>query len=370
MKICFVLPKFTRQPIGGYKIVFEYANRLQNRGHNLAILFLNDNALRQFHMPDFVRSIAANYITSVEPKWFPLDNRIKKISSLEKKFMSQIEDSDAVFATGIQTVSFVQEHFSTAQKLYLIQGYENWGVTEDYLHGTYRCGFINIAVSNWLKEVVDKYAGRETFLLKNPIDTKIYQNKVSQNDRKPHTIGLLYHTEKIKGVEYAIQAIRKLKKRYPDLTVQMFGMFPKPNNLPDWINYKRGIAQEETVDIYNQVQVFLCASIEEGYGMTGLEAMACGACLVSTSYKGVLEYAKNEYNALLSPVKDVDLLVENVSKIFDQPTLRDELTRNGVESVKKYSWDKTIDKLESILSHEVNVSAERRSCKYDNREIY
>ena len=25
--ICFVLPKFTRQPIGGYKIVFEYANR-------------------------------------------------------------------------------------------------------------------------------------------------------------------------------------------------------------------------------------------------------------------------------------------------------------------------------------------------------
>lgn len=350
MKICFVLPKFTRQPIGGYKIVFEYANRLQQRGHDIAILFLNEDALKQFHVPGFVRTMAANYITSVEPKWFPLSEKIRKISSLEKNFMASIENSDAVFATGIQTVEFVRSHFESAKKLYLIQGYENWGVTEEYLHSTYRCGFVNIAVSNWLKEIVDRYADTETILLKNPIDTEIYQCSAAQNERKEHTIGLLYHTEKIKGVEYALDAIKKLKARYPDLTVKMFGMFPQSENLPEWIDYKRGATQNETVEIYNQVQVFLCASVEEGYGLTGLEAMACGACLVSTAYKGVLEYARNGYNALLSPVKDVDALVANVSKAFEHPKIREELVKNGVESVKEYSWEGLIDTLETVIS--------------------
>ncbi len=349
MKICFVLPKFTRQPIGGYKIVFEYANRLQSRGHDISILFLNEDALKQYHVPEFIRKTAVNYITSVEPKWFQLHENIKKVSSLEKNFMSSLENSEAVFATGVQTVEFVKNHFSFAKKLYLIQGYENWNVTEEYLHSTYQCGFLNIVVSNWLKDIVDQYSSQDTILLKNPIDTSIYHCLVPQIDRKDYTIGLLYHTEKIKGVEYALKAIEKLKDIYPNLSVKMFGMFPKPNNIPDWIDYKRGATQKETVEIYNQVQVFLCASVEEGYGLTGLEAMACGACLVSTAYKGVLEYAENGYNALLSKVKDVDELVANVSIAFENTKLREELVNNGMESVKEYSWGRAIDKLESLI---------------------
>lgn len=350
MKICFVLPKFTRQPIGGYKIVFEYANRLQYKGYVVKILFLNEDALHQFHMPNFMRALAANYLTSVEPKWFPLHEEIKKISSLENNFLKQVEDSDVVFATGIQTVELVQKHFNNSKKMYLIQGYENWGVSEEYLWTTYQCGFTNIVVSNWLKKIVEEHTNKEAILLKNPIDTSIYQCKVPQNKRKAHTIGLLYHTEEIKGVKYAMQAIHKLKEIYPDLTIEMFGMFPQPENLPDWIHYKRGATQKETVQIYNQVQVFLCASVEEGYGLTGLEAMACGACLISTAYKGVLEYAENEYNALLSPIKDVDALVKNISRVFENSLEREKLVENGINSVKKYSWDKAIQKLESIFT--------------------
>ena len=218
------------------------------------------------------------------------------------------------------------------------------------MHNTYKYGFTNITVSRWLKEIVDVYSEKSSYLLKNPIDTTIYQRKVNQKDRTPYTIGLLYHTEKIKGVRYALAAIYKLKEKYSNLSVEMFGMFPEPKNLPEWIHYKRGATQKETVNIYNKVQVFLCASIEEGYGLTGLEAMACGACLVSTSYKGVLEYAENGYNALLSPVKDIDMLIKHVSELFENQRERIRLSNNGVESVKIYSWDETMNKLNYIIN--------------------
>ena len=349
MKICFVLPKFTRQPIGGYKMVFEYANRFAIQGHKVNILFINDDALKQFKLPKFIRNILATYITSVEPKWFPLNESISKISSTQANFIEKVEDSDVVFATGIQTAEIVKENFNNARKFYLIQGYENWGVSEEYLWNTYRYGFKNIVVSSWLKKIVDEKSGVESILLKNPIDVELYKKKVNQNDRRAHTIGLLYHTEPIKGVRYALEAIYKLKEKYSDLEVEMFGMFPKPDDLPEWIHYKRGASQQETIDIYNKVQVFLCASIEEGYGLTGLEAMACGACLVSTSYKGVLEYAENGYNALLSPVKDVDALVDNISKLFDDENERLILSENGLNSVKSFSWDSALDFMNRAL---------------------
>lgn len=352
MKICFVLPEFSRTAIGGYKMVYEYANRLQDMGYKVAIVSLNTDKLKQFHFPEFIRRIAVNIINKQQPEWFTLNDGIMNISGEERNYLEKVNDSDFVFATGIQTVEAVKNNFENSKKLYFIQGYENWKVTEEYLHKTYNYGFRNIVVSNWLKEVVDKYSSVPAVLLKNPIDTNIYKMVNSQISRPNHTIGLLYHTNEVKGVKYAMEAIYKLKEKYSDLTVEMFGVYAKPDDLPDWINYKKSASQQETVEIYNNVQVFLCATIEEGYGLTGLEAMACGACLVSTSYKGVLEYATNGYNAMLSPVKDVDSLVNNVSFLFENDEKRIELTRNGVESVKDYSWNNAMKKLCELMDND------------------
>lgn len=349
MKVCFVLPGFSRTPIGGYKMVYEYANRLQQMGYEVSILSLNSNKMKQFHFPEFIRKIIVNYVNKKQPEWFSLNSNIKKISGEEKNFLIKIGECDAVFATGIQTVEVVKNNFNDAKKLYLIQGYENWGITEEYLKSTYNYGFCNIVVSAWLKDIVDRYSGTPSILLRNPIDINIYASTIEQKHRKKHSIGLLYHTDEIKGVQYAIEAIYKLKERYTDLTVEMFGMFSRPQEFPDWIHYKKSATQIETVGIYNNVQVFLCASVEEGYGLTGLEAMACGACLVSTSYKGVLEYAMDGYNALLSPVKDVDSLVNNVCKVFEDENQRIRLSQNGIESVKKYSWDDAMRTMDKII---------------------
>ena len=42
MKITFCLPSFAEHPIGGFKMVFEYANRLSKNGHKVNIVFLTE----------------------------------------------------------------------------------------------------------------------------------------------------------------------------------------------------------------------------------------------------------------------------------------------------------------------------------------
>ena len=119
----------------------------------------------------------------------------------------------------------------------------------------------------------------------------------------------------------------------------MFGRKGYPAKLPDWVKYTKNASQKQTVQIYNDSKVFLCASIEEGFGLTGLEAMSCGSVLVTTDFLGAREYAVDGYNALVSPVKDHKELAHNIIRVFEDETLARKLSENGVTSALDYSWD-------------------------------
>lgn len=339
MKICFILPAISRVPIGGYKMVYEYANRFAYDQNQVILLFMNDGALRRYHIPIIIRKKIINLETKIEPRWFKLNSSIKKISTTQGNWLNYIKDIDVVVATAVETTSMLDNFFENSKKAYFIQDYENWNISDESVRQTYAKGYINIVISDWLKKIVDENSLRPSILIKNPIDLEMYRLLVPLKDRKQHTISLLYHKKEHKGVKYALQALQYLHDIYPDLEVYMFGVFEYNDKSLPWIHYTRRASQKQTVDIYNKTRIFICATVEEGYGLTGLEAMACGNVLVSTNYSGVREYARNEYNSLLSPVKDVSALVKNVQRVFDNEKLYNKLIENVQQSVKNFSWE-------------------------------
>ncbi|EFJ70008.1 glycosyltransferase, group 1 family protein [Lactobacillus paragasseri JV-V03] len=349
MRICFVLPGVARQPVGGYKMAFEYANRLVKENHEVLILYLNQDLLKNYSVPLIVKRKIAKILTKIEPKWFDLNKKIKKISNLDLDYKEKLGKLDVCIATSAEkTVEEVNKNLIAKTKLYLIQDYENWNISDKELIATYKLGFKNIVVAKWLKQIVDQYSPTESVLIPNAIDTSIYTETVPIQNRDNHTIALLYHESPHKGLKNAFKVLDKLKQKYPDLKVIMFGKFPKPE-LPNWITYYKGASQKKTVEIYNFVKVFLCSTIEEGFGLTGIEAMACGACLVSTDYRGVREYAVNNYNSLLSPVGDIDAQVENVIRIFENKELQKNISSNGIQHVKKFKWSEAMKKLNKTI---------------------
>lgn len=349
MRICFVLPGVARQPVGGYKMAFEYANRLVKENHEVLILYLNQDLLKNYSIPLVVKRKIAKILTKIEPKWFDLNKKIKKISNLDLDYKEKLGKLDVCIATSAEkTVEEVNKNLIAKTKLYLIQDYENWNISDKELIATYKLGFKNIVVAKWLKQIVDQYSPTESVLIPNAIDTSIYTETVPIQNRDNHTIALLYHESPHKGLKNAFKVLDKLKQKYPDLKVIMFGKFPKPE-LPNWITYYKGASQKKTVEIYNSVKVFLCSTIEEGFGLTGIEAMACGACLVSTDYRGVREYAVNNYNSLLSPVGDIDAQVENVIRIFENKELQKNISSNGIQHVKKFKWSEAMKKLNKTI---------------------
>ena len=346
--ICFVLTSFSRYPVGGYKMVFEYANRLSRMGYNVKLYFSNSSAMKQFHLPEILRRHLANYLTQKHPHWYKLDAQIEKISGYDKECEEKLNSIDVVFATAALSVESAVRIKAIDKKIYFIQDYETWQVSESYLHSTYNQGMTNIVIADWLKQIVDQYSPKPAVVIPNPIDVNIYRPIIPNIARPAHSVAFLYHQSEHKGAKYVIEAVQSLRLLYPDIKVKCFGMYKRPDDLPEWIEYTEKASQEKTVEIYNSVQVFACATIEEGYGLTGLEAMACGAALATTKYKGVFEYA-DETNALFSPVRDSNALMANIKKLFDDENLRVRISDAGIKNAQKYEWDKAVYKLIEVI---------------------
>lgn len=99
------------------------------------------------------------------------------------------------------------------------------------------------------------------------------------------------------------------------------------------------ISNEDLVMIYNLATVFVMPSLYEGFGLPILEAMACG-CPVITSKEGSLEEVSGSA-AFYTDAYNAEAIKEGIKKVFSNEDLRKELSKKGLENVKRFSWKKT-----------------------------
>ncbi len=349
MKICFCLPNPSIKPIGGYKVVFEYANRLAKKGHEVRIAFNCKESYKRYKIPELIRLTACFYIVKNYPKWFELENNVEKIMAKGINDFS-IPEGDIVIATELPTAKQVYDlSASKGRKYYLIQDFENWNRSDEEVRSTYELNMGKIVISKWLKKIVDSVSPSTSEYIPNGLDFNALGIDIPIKQRKTNSIAMLYHNDERKGIKYGLEVIFSLKRLYPDLEARLFGTPKRPKNLPDWIEYVQNANSEQLRCIYNKSKVFISTSIEEGFGLTGAESMACGCALVSTAHQGVYEYAQDKINVLLSPIKDVESLIDNVSKLFDEDTLRMDIATKGSEDIKKMLWENSVNKFENFL---------------------
>src|SRR5262249_25209853 len=85
----------------------------------------------------------------------------------------------------------------------------------------------------------------------------------------------------------------------------------------------------EVAELLREVAVLVLPSWEEGLGLPGIEALACGAALASTDTKGCRDYALAGQTALLTPPHAPELLADSVIRLLRDRALRARLARRG-----------------------------------------
>lgn len=100
------------------------------------------------------------------------------------------------------------------------------------------------------------------------------------------------------------------------------------------------VDEDDKPALYRGAACFVFPSRYEGFGLPPLEAMACGAPVVTTAFSSIPEVV-GEAAYLVRDPDDTRALGAAIIAVVVEPELVDRLTTKGREQVKKFSWQKT-----------------------------
>lgn len=366
MRITFLLPTFAPRPSGGFRIVYEYANRLADRGHEVSVVHprrLPYEAPKPFRgaIP-WLRARAGRVRrTLFTPRltWFPIDPRVRMLFTPDTA-EHRIPDGDVIFATWWATAEAILEYGpAKGRKCYLLQNYEIWGGPAERIDATWRAPLDKVVIARWF---FDKGAEigvppESMTHIPNALDFDVYRLLRPIEDRPPR-IAMLASEVAEKGTPDGVRALELARAGFPALEATLFGIAPRPATLPEWIEYVENPAPKTLVEeIYNGSAVYLCPSHLEGWHLPPAEAMACGCAVVSTDIGGVRDYAIHDETALLSPPGRPETLAENLIRLLRNDADRLRLARAGHEFIRQFTWERATDRMEAFLGVGVEAAS-------------
>jgi len=131
------------------------------------------------------------------------------------------------------------------------------------------------------------------------------------------------------------------------------------------MNFFKGFDYKQMNEVYNVMDVFTLSTSGEGFGVPIIEASACGIPTVVTDYTTTKELLlDNGVCGLAVPictdltgswnvergVVDIDKMAEAYQMMYDNPAMREEMGKIGIEKVKKhYNWDTVIKDWDKLV---------------------
>ncbi|GAB6393512.1 MAG: glycosyltransferase family 4 [Treponematales bacterium] len=351
MKINIYLPGLPVHPGGGFKIMYEYANQFARHGHDVFVYNILKNPYCPHWMPHFLRVIAYNIcFPAYRPRWFPLEKAVK-CKNINQLRDGSVRDADVSFSTnwGI-TFALNQLPKSKGIKINLIQDYELWTTRDkEPLHASYRLPLIHIVIADYLADILEKENGKRPVIIYNAIDTKTFYVKIPVESRNPHSVSMLFSVEERKGTKYGLEALRICKKEIPDLSVELFGVYEKPDDLEGWIHYTK--QPKDLCLLYNSTAIYFTPSNAEGWALPPAEAMNCGCAVICTDIGGHSAYAKNNETALLTEPANPWDMADKLLLLLRNNDERIRLAYTGNKFIQNFTWDRAFQQIDSLIKN-------------------
>jgi glycosyltransferase involved in cell wall biosynthesis len=170
------------------------------------------------------------------------------------------------------------------------------------------------------------------------------------------TIGCVAMFKPGKGQEYLIRAFPLVLQRYPRARLILVGdgkMRPSLEGLVRELRLSSTVSFTGLCsDIYpwlNTFDVFVLPSLNEGFGIAAVEAMAAGVPVVASHVGGLPEVIQDGVTGRLVPPGDPPSLAKAIVEILDTPDVRRDLIQSARREVEdKFTIDAYVKRLESI----------------------
>jgi glycosyltransferase involved in cell wall biosynthesis len=181
------------------------------------------------------------------------------------------------------------------------------------------------------------------------------------------TVVFLGRLRKYKGVDVLLDAFALVARTLPAARLEIVGDGPhRPSlerraerlGLAGRVAFRGYVSSDEKVRALSAAHVAVCPSPKEGWGLTVIEANACGTAVVASRSPGLVDSVKDGETGLLVPHGDVNALAGAIRRVIEDEALRARLERRGVEWAATFTWDRCADEAHAWLERSLGFESE------------
>lgn len=179
-------------------------------------------------------------------------------------------------------------------------------------------------------------------------------NNAQRNRRELIIVGRLMPQ---KGHKLLFDALKQIHSQHPDVTLKVVGEGPMRSRLEAYahqigvaqaVTFTGWVSEAEKLSLMQQATLFVMPSLQEGFGLVLLEAMACGLPIVAFDLPVYQEFL-DEQSACLVAKGDVPALAKNICALLQNEGQRNTMSAFNITHVPQFTWDDTVTAVENIL---------------------
>lgn len=184
-------------------------------------------------------------------------------------------------------------------------------------------------------------------IIYNALDHSFFDFKLTPKTKEP-TITYFGRLKKYKSVDHLFYAFANVLKKYPSATLKIMGKgdfrptleaLSKQLNIENSVNFLGFVSDEDKSTELSNSYCVVNTSMKEGWGITNIEANACGTLVISADSPGLRDSVKNGVSGLLYEYGNITELTNCILKILDDENYRVQLSENAVKWAQSFDWD-------------------------------
>ena len=170
-----------------------------------------------------------------------------------------------------------------------------------------------------------------------------------QKDKLPLSIVQAGYLVARKKADVTIRALASLRKRHPGVTLDIVGSGSELSrfqalcnelDVTDAVRFHGFLPNSQTLQIMSASRFFVMPSVQEGFGIVYLEAMASGCVTIGTEGEGIADLIISGENGFLVPPDDPDAIVQTIEWCLGHPDKASAIAERGRRDALNLTWEK------------------------------
>lgn len=153
---------------------------------------------------------------------------------------------------------------------------------------------------------------------------------------------------------FLLDLIKVAIKSNPDIVLMFLGKGPlkeeilskaKQLNVEKNIRLIEPVFDQEKTKIHNLADFFVHPSLDEGFALAPLEAMACGKPVIMNNSHSAREAIEDGYNGILCKENDINSWLQAINKLAKYKDIRQKFGKNSRKKVKEeFNWEQSVNR--------------------------